>query len=79
MRRAAGCCWRSGTSRDSPGRPLRGREGELSVAVHVDDVLGAGGRFGEREASVLDDGGLAERVEVFDGLGGEDGVTLVQG
>ena len=58
---------------------VRGRERELAVAVRVDDVFGAGGRFGKREGSVLDDGGLAERVQVLDGLGGEDGCALVQG
>jgi len=32
---------------------VRGRECEIPVAVHVDNVFGAGGGFGEREASVL--------------------------
>ena len=58
---------------------VRGRERELPVAVHVDDVFGAGGGLGEREASVLYDGGRAERAQVLDGLGGEDGGALVQG
>lgn len=44
----------------------------------VDDVLGAGVGLGQREVAVLDDGGGAEGVQVFDGLRGEDRGALVQ-
>lgn len=56
---------------------VRGREREVAVAVLVNDVFDAGGGLGECEAAVLDDGGLAERAQVVDGLGREDRGTLV--
>lgn len=54
------------------------RKRETAVTVLVDDVLDAGAGFGEGEVVILDDGRLAEGIEVFDGLRGEDGVALVE-
>lgn len=44
----------------------------------VDDVLGAGIGLGQREVAVLDDGGGAQGVQVFDRLRGKDRGALVQ-
>jgi hypothetical protein len=55
-----------------------GEECQPSVAVNVDDVLGAGSGFSECEISVLNHGSLTEWVEIFDRLWREDGGTLVE-
>ncbi len=57
---------------------MRRRQCEPSVAMDVDDVFCACGGFGKCEASILDYGGLAQGIEVFDGLGGEDWCSLVE-
>ena len=58
---------------------MRRRQCESSVAVDVDDVFCACCGFGECEASVLDYRCLAQGIEGFDGLGGEDWCSLVEG
>ena len=57
---------------------VRGRECEFAMTVFVDYVVDAGCRFVEREASILYYGSLAERIQVFDGLRGEEGGALVE-
>ena len=57
---------------------MRRRQCELSVAVDVDDVFCACCGFGECEISILDHGSLAQGIEVFDGLRGEDWCSLVE-
>lgn len=57
---------------------VRGGKGEGAIAVDVDDVFDAGSGFGEGEGAVLDDRSLTERIDVFDGLRGEDGGALVE-
>ena len=57
---------------------MRRRQCESSITVDVDDVFCACGGFGECEISVLDYGRLAQRIEGFDGSGGEDWCSLVE-
>ena len=58
---------------------MRRRKGEFPAAMHVNDVFDAGGGLGEGEIAIVNDRGLTEWVQVFDGLRGEDGGALMQG
>ena len=57
---------------------MRGWESESPIAVDIDDVFGTSAGFSESHCSVLNDGGLGEWIQVFDGLRGVDWGALVQ-